>query len=148
MFRNRHTHLARITALAVALSCVGTGSGYCALDFRNEAEVTGYLESVIEAFKKWFNSHNSGQTSPDGSQATPDSPSPAVTATATPPPTASSQIAGSALAVMIASDSGGHADQYATYAERLSETLARLTPAQRARILGGNRALVAPAAQR
>ena len=137
MFRNRNLHLARITALAVVLSCAGTGSGYCALDVRNEAGVTGYLESAIEAFKQWFNSQNSGESNPRGSQTTPDSPIPAVTATATPPPTASSQIAGNALAVIIASDSGGHADQYATYAERLSETLARLTPAQRARIMGG-----------
>lgn len=43
-----------------------------------------------------------------------------------------------ALAQTIASDSGGHPDQYAYYAESLSKTLNNLTAAQRARIFSGN----------
>lgn len=79
--------------------------------------------------------------SADGSQeseteAPPDTESPPGEIAATPASNPSGRLPDE-LAVMIARDAGGHADQYAAYSEKLAETLSRLTQEQRTRVFGG-----------
>ncbi len=128
----------QLGALLLALLLMLPTAGYAA-DTSSPGTDTSFLERVVDAIRDWLSSFSSGSDDSDVA----DSTSPAEEA----PTTAGSTLVASdtgtagpvnpdALAQAIARDSGGHADQYDTYSERLAMTLSKLTPKQRGRVLG------------
>lgn len=138
-----------MVALVLAISCPvvqaqtnGTGTSGT-----TTSSTASWWSSFLEALQNWFANAGSGSggttdptaTDPAATDATATDAAAADTTTASAAAASSTPVTfGSinpdALAQAIANDSGGHADQYAKYSERLAETLSRLTPAQRARI--------------
>lgn len=120
---------ARIALVACLLAFAGTGTGYSQTTTSGD---TSILEQIVNAIRDWLASQNQNSSQPT---ATPDpapssSPDPAPSPASTSSPSATP----SSLAAAIASDAGGHQDQYAFYADKLSQTLARMTPEQQNRI--------------
>lgn len=87
-----------------------------------------------EKDKSKSQSANTNSHSDHGGTTGPGQPDPQLMATTATAPAAPT---GGALAATIAGDAGGTSSQYAYYADRLANTLAQLTPAQRARVFGG-----------
>lgn len=132
----------------------------------NSGAETSFLEALVNAVRDFFAGFSKGGDQADDSgndsgnsqplaAADSDTTAPSTDASPTNPPVAAaramdsqsgdgggSRTAGTinpdALARTIASDAGGHADQYDNYSERLAATLSKMTAEQRSRIFAAN----------
>lgn len=137
---------ALLFALIAAFSLTVAEPGHGAITASTSSSQS-WWESFFNAVQQWFNSNNStgsgsGSNSGSGTTNSSSGSTSGSGATTTPNSTTSATESGgapaaTALAQSIARDAGGHADQYAYYADKLAETLAQLSPEQRARVFGG-----------
>ncbi len=127
----------------------------------NSGAETSFLEALVNAVRDFFAGFSKGgdQADDSGNDSGNTQPLAAAdsdtTAPSTNPPVAAARAMDSqsgnggssgttgtinpdALARTIASDAGGHADQYDNYSERLAATLSKMTAEQRSRIFAAN----------